>query len=70
MQLRTRVIEAGLVLRRDGSYELALYRRSGKRRIRFKVDPALAWAIGGALDAPFTHEAFAVSPDGETPDED
>ena len=56
MKITTGTTEIGLVAREDGTYELALYRRSKNRLIRFKVDAALAWAISGTLNAPITAE--------------
>lgn len=61
MKIDTDLAEIGLMVREDGSYELALYRRSSNRLIRFEVDPALAWAISGALGAPITAETLAVA---------
>lgn len=56
MIITTDVTEVGMVLREDGLYELALYRRSANQLIRFPIDPALAWAIGAGLNIPITAE--------------
>ena len=57
MKITTGQAEVGLLIRSDGTYELALYRRSANKLIRFPVDAALAWAISGAVGAPITTEA-------------
>lgn len=62
MKMETRLAEVGVIMRRDGSYELALYRRTGSRRIRFKVDASLAWAVMGAINAPITAEEELDAP--------
>ena len=54
MIITTDKAEVGIVLRSDGIYELALYRRCENRLIRFAIDPVLAWAVGAALNAPIT----------------
>lgn len=61
MKITTDLTEIGLVARKNGSYELALYRRSSNRLIRFEVDATLAWAISGTLGAPITSEALATA---------
>jgi hypothetical protein len=56
MIITTDTTEVGLCLRKDGTYELALYNRPANRLIRFPVDPALAWAIGASAKVPLTAE--------------
>lgn len=54
MKITTELAEIGLLATADGIYELALYRRADNRMVRFAVDPALAWAISGAVHVPIT----------------
>lgn len=61
MKITTGTTEIGLLARGDGSYELALYRRASNRLVRFEVDPALAWAISGALETPITAEELPAT---------
>jgi hypothetical protein len=60
MRITTGATEVGLLARADGRYEVALYHRSNNRLIRFDIDPALAWAISGALGAPITAEELTL----------
>jgi hypothetical protein len=60
MRITTGATEVGLLARANGRYEVALYHRSKDRLIRFDIDPALAWAISAALDAPITAEELAI----------
>jgi hypothetical protein len=60
MIITTDTTEIGLVLRKDGTYELALYHRTANRLLRFAVDPALAWAISRTTKAPVTAEPIVT----------
>lgn len=52
MKIETATAEVGVLANANGTYQVALYRRSENRLVKIDVDAALAWAICGALRAP------------------